>query len=189
MSALTEAQRVRRRQQARDAIEKGLRDSQDAWGQTPPRLDWAADIAVASLGELAAEILVDGTMMRSFTLKGGVPTLELEPASEILTLFVAAMRGFLGSHRAENYVETEVTFPSVSMDVGDGAVGDAYTLTVQRRSHPTPHGFRQRAERERDTILRVVSTYVTDCNSPEGPNASDLVRRLEAAGFPLPDGK
>jgi hypothetical protein len=153
---LTEDQRAARRQQARDAIEQGLRDSHHIWHQTPSRLDWAADYALDALGDLAAEILVDGTMMRSLTMKDGVATLELEPASEILTIFVASMRGVLDGHGAENYAETEFNTPSsVSMDLQDGQnPEDSYTVTIQRRRRPTPHEFRLTAERERDAAHR-----------------------------------
>lgn len=134
---LTEAQREERRARARTAIESGLRDTVDAWHQTPPRLDWAADAALDALGDLAAEILVDGTMMRSLTIRDGVATLELAEATELVQIFAAGMRGVLVGNGASNYVEMEMV---------DGATGDAFTVTVQRRGNPTPHQFRQQAE-------------------------------------------
>ncbi|MCX5112187.1 hypothetical protein OOK13_40370 [Streptomyces sp. NBC_00378] len=137
MTDLTEAQREERRTRARDTIERGLRDAADVWHQTPPRLDWAADAALDALGDLAAEILVDGTMMRSLTIKDGVATLELAEATEMVRIFAAGMRGCLDGHDASNYVEMEMT---------DGETGQGYTVTVQRRKCPTPHQFRQQAE-------------------------------------------
>ncbi|MFB6813076.1 hypothetical protein ACFCV8_00815 [Streptomyces sp. NPDC056347] len=134
---LSEEQREERRARARTAIETGLRNTLDAWHQSPPRLDWAADAALDALGDLAAEILVDGTMMRSLTIKDGVATLELAEATEMVRIFAAGMRGCLDGHGASNYVEMEMT---------DGATGDAFTVTVQRRECPTPHQFRQQAE-------------------------------------------
>lgn len=62
MTDLTKEQRVERRQRALSLIEAELRATLDTWHQTPPRLDWAAAIALGALGDLAAEILVDGTM-------------------------------------------------------------------------------------------------------------------------------
>ncbi|MCW2900737.1 MAG: hypothetical protein JWO67_3002, partial [Streptosporangiaceae bacterium] len=144
-----------------------------------------------ALGDLAAEILVDGTMMRSLTMKDGVATLELEPASEILTIFVASMRGVLDGYGAENYAETEFnTPPSVSMDLQDGQnPQDSYTVTIQRRRQPTPHEFRLTAERERDAAHRELVRIEEGIRAaidrdreqfPEGPEAQARLGLLTA---------
>ncbi|MGW0550526.1 hypothetical protein [Streptomyces altiplanensis] len=172
---LTEAQREKRRTQARDIIETRLRETWPAWRRPgrKPAFGLAADIALDSLGELAAEILVDGTMMRALTIKDGVATLELAEATEMVRIFAAGMRGCLDGHGASNYVEMEMV---------DGTTGDAYTVTVQRRSRPTPHQFRQQAEQARDEVLRLVSEWA---RSSEGRDV--LVEDLERAGYPLPE--
>lgn len=131
---LTEEQREQRRTRARTTIETAIANAPHAETATPAEL---ADIALDSLGELAAEILVDGTMMRSLTIKDGAATLELAEATEMVRIFAAGMRGCLDGHGASNYVEMEMT---------DGATGQGYTVTVQRRECPTPHQFRQQAE-------------------------------------------
>ena len=179
---LTETQREERRTRARNAIETRLRETWSAWRRPgrKPNLALAADIALDSLGELAAEILVDGTMMRSLTMKDGVAALELDQATELVKLWVAGMRGVLDGYGAENYVEMEMTAPSVSMDVSSG--GDAYTVTIQRRARMTPHAFRQKAERERDRILHIVADWH---RSSEGRDV--LAEDLAGAGFPLAD--
>ncbi|MFJ4887736.1 hypothetical protein [Streptomyces sp. NPDC088731] len=163
MTELTEAQREQRRQQARDTIETRLRETWPAWRRPArtPNFSLAADIALDSLGELAAEILVDSTMMRSLTIKDGVATLELAEATEMVRIFAAGMRGVLDGHGASNYVEMEMT---------DGATGDAFTVTVQRRSNPTPHQFRQQAEArvvELEETLKQIWHLHKD--SPMGP--------------------
>ncbi|MFF8610838.1 hypothetical protein ACF06X_33570 [Streptomyces sp. NPDC015346] len=151
MAELTELQRAQRRQQARTAIETAIANAPGAETASPAVL---ADHALDALGDLAAEILVDGTMMRSLTIKDGIVTLELEEATEILKVYVAAMRGVLDGYGAENYVETEMTAPSVSMDLRDGSNPmDSYTVTIQRRTRPTPHEFRQRAEARLAAVL------------------------------------
>lgn len=166
MSAeLTETQRARRRKQARDAMETALRATYSDWGtRTPPALDTAADIALDSLGELAAEILTDGTMLRGLEIVNGVATLSIEPATEILKIFVASMRGVLDGHGAENYLETEMSAPSVAMDVSDGSNPmDSYTVTIQRRQNPTPHQFRQQAEtraKKAEAAIERVRTWI-----------------------------
>ncbi|MFJ3283342.1 hypothetical protein [Streptomyces halstedii] len=139
MNELTEEQREARRTRARDLIQDRLTETWPAWRRPgrKPNLPLAADIALDSLGELAAEILVDGTMMRSLTIRDGVATLELAEASEMVQIFAAGMRGVLDGHGASNYVEMEMT---------DGQTGQGYTVTVQRRECPTPHQFRQQAE-------------------------------------------
>ncbi|MER6249431.1 hypothetical protein [Streptomyces griseorubiginosus] len=149
MTELTEAQRERRRKQAHTAIQNALAASWTEWRRTGRKPDFtaAAHYAMDGLGDLAAEILSDGTMLKALTVQDGVVTLETEPARELLLVLVASMRTMLDSYGAENYLETEVTAPSVSMDVRDGQNPmDAYTVTIQRRTRPTPHEFRQKAE-------------------------------------------
>ncbi|MGW9437976.1 hypothetical protein [Streptomyces sp. NPDC055607] len=184
MPDLTEAQRADRRRQARNAIETAIANAPIAETATPAEL---ADYVLDALGDLAAEILVDGTMMRSLTIKDGVVTLELSEATEILKVYVAAMRGVLDGYGAENYVETEMTAPSVSMDLRHGPdPRDSYTVTIQRRTGTTPHQFRERAERQRDDVLRIVTEYVVESNDVGGLDCNDLADRLRAAGHPLP---
>ncbi|RSS32566.1 hypothetical protein [Streptomyces sp. WAC08241] len=182
MPELTEPQRATRRKQARNAIETAIANSPAS--ANPAEL---ADRAFEALGDLAAEILVDGTMMRSLTIKDGVATLELSEATEILKIFVASMRGILDGYGAENYVETEMTAPSVSMDLRHGPdPRDSYTVTIQRRTSPTPHQFRERAEQQRNDVLRIVTEYVVESNDIGGIDCNDLANRLRAAGHPLP---
>ncbi|WP_327162835.1 hypothetical protein [Streptomyces zaomyceticus] len=184
-TSLTEQQRVARRKQAHAAIETAIANHPGAGTAPASEL---ADYALDALGDLAAEILIDGTMMRSLTIKNGVATLELSEATEILTIYVAAMRGVLDGYGAENYVETEFSAPSVSMDLRHGTdPRDSYTVTIQRRTGITPHQFRERAERQRDEVLRIVTEYVVESNDVGGLDCNDLTDRLTAAGYPLPD--
>ncbi|MGW1814103.1 hypothetical protein ACWCQM_11155 [Streptomyces sp. NPDC002125] len=156
MTELTDEQREERRTRTRDLIEQRLTETWPAWRRPgrKPNLTLAADIALDSLGELAAEILVDGTMVRALTIKDGVATLELDEATEMVRIFAAGMRGVLDGHGASNYVEMEMT---------DGATGQGYTVTVQRRECPTPHQFRQQAEARADrlaaTLREVLDTF------------------------------
>ncbi|MEU0783478.1 hypothetical protein ABZ341_18130 [Streptomyces sp. NPDC006173] len=188
MTELTDKQRYDRRLKAARAITAALRESHHEWHRLNDG-DWRllGDIAMDALGDMAAEILTDGTMLRSLTIRDGVATLDLEPATEILKIFVASMRGVLDGYGAENYVETEMSAPSVSMDLrsGDNPL-DSYTVTIQRRVKPTPHEFRQRAERARDAVLRIVSDWCVESNENGGIDAGDLAWRLEEAGHPLP---
>lgn len=144
--------RAERREQAHQAITEALRHTWPEWRTRlrVPDFELLAAIALDGLGDLAAEILADGTLMKALHIENGVATLETEPARELLLAMVAAMRSFLDEHEAENYVEAEARRPSLSMDVQDGQTGEAYTFTVQRRYRPTPHEFRVQAERERD---------------------------------------
>jgi hypothetical protein len=145
---LTEKQKAARRKKAASLIADALRHSHHEWHRLNDG-DWRlmGDTAVDALGDLAAEILTDGTMLRSLTIQDGVATLDLKPATEILKIFVASMRGVLDGYGAENYLETEMQAPSVSMDLRDGDNPmDSYTVIIQRRTRPTPHEFRQKAE-------------------------------------------
>ncbi|MGW2725531.1 hypothetical protein [Streptomyces sp. NPDC001492] len=147
---LTQEQRDRRWKQAHTAISNALAASWTEWRRTGRRPDFAkaADHAMDGLGDLAAEILTDGTMMKALTVKDGVVTVELDEARWYLELYVASMRAVLDDCGAENYAEIYYeTAPSVSMDLRDGhKPTDSYTLTLQRRTNPTPHEFRLKAE-------------------------------------------
>jgi len=146
---LTNAQRERRSKQAHTAISNALAASWTEWRRTGRKPDFtkAADHAMNGLGDLAAEILADGTLLKALNIQDGVATLETEPARELFLVLVASMREMLDSYGAENYLETEITAPSVSLDMRDGQnPTDAYTVTIQRRERPTPHEFRQKAE-------------------------------------------
>lgn len=147
---LTQEQRDRRAKQARTAIQNALAASWTDWRRTGRKPDFtkAADYAMDALGDLAAEILVDGTMLKALTIKDGVVTVELDEARWYLQLYVASMRAVLDHEGAKNYAEVYYeTAPSVSMDLCDGSnPTDAYTLTLQRRTKPTPHEFRLKAE-------------------------------------------
>ncbi|MFB9558591.1 hypothetical protein, partial [Streptomyces roseoviridis] len=172
MPELTEAQRARRREHARDAIETAIANAPGADAATPAEL---ADLALDALGDLAAEILTDGTMMRALTIQNGVATLELEPATEILKIFVASMRGILDGYGAENYVETEMTAPSVSMDLRHGPdPRDSYTVTIQRRTGTTPHQFRLKAEENLATVLHVLAHWIEQIKDGHDTDIDDL---------------
>lgn len=148
---LTQEQRDRRWKQAHTAIQNALAASWTEWRRTGRKPDYAkaADYAMDGLGDLAAEILVDGTMLKALTVKDGVVTVELDEAHWYLKLYVASMRAVLDDTGAENYAEIYYeTAPSVSMDLrdGDNPRVDNYTLTLQRRTKPTPHEARMKAE-------------------------------------------
>ncbi|KQX27507.1 hypothetical protein ASD97_24715 [Streptomyces sp. Root63] len=161
---LTEEQREERRTRARDLIEERLTETWPAWRRPgrKPNLPLAADIALDALGDLAAELLVDGTMMRALTIRDGVATLELAEATEMVRIFAAGMRGVLDG--ATNYVEMEMT---------DGSTGEGFTVTVRRRERPTPHELRQQAEArvEELTAELAVARQLLGTTTSAGPAA------------------
>lgn len=186
MTDLTEAQRERRRKQAHTAITNALAASWTEWRRTGRKPDFttAAHYAMDGLGDLAAEILADGTMLKALTVKDGVATIETEPARELFLALVASMRQMLDSYGAENYLETEVTAPSVSMDVRDGQNPmDAYTVTIQRRTRPTPHEFRQRADARVAAVLAecdAIENQVHGQHDEDDDGMREAVRRIRA---------
>ena len=185
---LTQEQRDRRWKQAHTAIQNALAASWTEWRRTGRRPDFtkAADHAMDGLGDLAAEILADGTMMKALTVKDGEICLDLDPATEMLKLWVASMRGVLRGHGAENYVEHEMHAPAVSMDLRDSDTPhDSYTVTVQRRERPTPHQFRLRAEENLLTVMHVIQHWVDQVKDGEDPHVDQLTRALQRAGHPV----
>ncbi|TQE33135.1 hypothetical protein [Streptomyces ipomoeae] len=188
MTELSQAERDQRVAQAEQAIEAALADSWRYWRRWGRRPDFhaAALWAVGGLGDLAAEILVDGTMMRSLTAKDGVLTLDLESARDIVKLFVATMHGMLDGHGATNYLETDFTVRgSLSMDVRCADHPDqAYTVTIQKRSHPTPHELRQAAEQRLEAVLTECEQLEAELglvHTTDAANARGAIRRIRAA--------
>jgi len=167
---LTDEQREARRTRTRDLIEARLTETWPAWRRPgrKPNLALAADIALDSLGDLAAEILVDGTMLRALTIRDGVATLELGEATEMVRIFAAGMRGVLDGNGASNYVEMEMT---------DGKTGEGFTVTVRRRERPTPHEFRQQAEAKVAELEKQLAEYepLNPQQCPAGKHADWLV--------------
>ncbi|MET8841475.1 hypothetical protein ABZW67_15445 [Streptomyces rubiginosohelvolus] len=174
---LTEEQREARRTRARDLIEERLTETWPAWRRPgrKPNLTLAADIALDALGDLAAEILVDGTMMRALTIRNGVATLELAEATEMVRIFAAGMRGALDG--ATNYVEMEMT---------DGSTGEGFTVTVRRRERPTPHELRQQAEAKVTDLEAQLAEYevMNPQQCPAGKHADWLVDSEHAHACP-----
>lgn len=93
-----------------------------------------------------AQHYVDDTHLRSMDFRNGA-VMKLKPAQDMAALWVAAAKTMLGD--AENYSETEVGLPSVSMDVKLAGEFEMFTLTVQRARKITPHEARLRAEEQR----------------------------------------
>lgn len=183
---LTQEQRDRRWKQAHTAIQNALAASWTEWRRTGRRPDFtkAADHAMDGLADLAAEILSDGTMMKALTVKDGEVCLELDPANDMLKVWVAAMRGILHGHGAENYVEHEMHAPAVSMDLRDSDTPhDSYTVTVQRRERPTPHEFRLRAEARVAAVLSecdALEAEVYGQHDEDDDGIREAVRRIRA---------
>lgn len=111
-----------------------------------------ADAALAEIDDEAinrmAQHYIDETHIKALEIRNGA-NLELQPAQDMVALWVASARTMLGD--AENYSETPVGLPSsVSMDVKLAGEVEMFTLTVQRAGRLTPHQARVKAEQERD---------------------------------------
>ncbi|MFK0288291.1 hypothetical protein ACIQVL_48640 [Streptomyces sp. NPDC090499] len=189
---LTQEQRDRRWKQAHTAIQNALAASWTEWRRTgawnhKPDFTKAANHAMDGLGDLAAEILADGTMMKALTIKDGVATLELAEAHWYLKLYVASMRAVLDDTGADNYVEISYeTAPKVSLDLRDGDnPTDNYTLTLQRRTKPTPHEFRLRAEENLAAVMHVIEHWVDQVKDGDDVHVDELTRALQRVGHPV----
>lgn len=184
---LTQEQRDRRARQAHTAITNALTASWTEWRRPGRKPDFtkAADYIMDALGDLAAEILSDGTMLKALTVKDGEVCLDLEPATDMLKLFVATMRGVLHGYGAENYVETEMQAPSLSMDLRDSDTPyDSYTVTIQRREGTTPHEFRRKTEARIASVLaecEAIEREVYGQHDEDDDGMREAVRRIRMA--------
>lgn len=120
-----------------------------------------------------AQHYVDDTRIRAMEFRNGAE-MKLKPAQDMAAMWVAAAKTMLGD--AENYTETEVGLPSVSMDVKLAGEYEMFTLTVQRARKLTPHQARQRAEEQRDdaralakALFEVVREFVGDWDDTLDP--------------------
>jgi hypothetical protein len=104
----------------------------------------------AVLTEAAAERFIADqlakTGLKALDFRNGM-SMEVEPARELVALWVGAARAMLGD--APNYSETRVEIP-VEMVVGVAEDPQRYAFTLQRVGRLTPHEARLRAEKERD---------------------------------------
>jgi hypothetical protein len=87
------------------------------------------------------------TNLRSMEFRNGA-TMQLEPARELVALWVGASRALLDG--AENYSETTVTF-------GIPEDPQRYAFVVQKAGKLTPHEARRKAEAERDELQKEVN--------------------------------
>lgn len=108
---------------------------------------YLADAVLAAIDDEAVERMaqhyVDDTHLQAVEFRNGME-MKLKPARDMVALWVAAAKTMLGE--AENYSETEVRLPSMSMDVKVAEEFEMFTLTVQRARKPTPHDLRRLAE-------------------------------------------
>jgi hypothetical protein len=138
--------------------------------------------------------------IRSMEIRDGAIDLDMKPAAEATAMWVGIARTMLGD--APNYTETAFDGPAperdheglLEMRVGVPELPERYTFTLQRVGFGklTPHEARQRAEAERDDVLRMVAQWCTETangpqNAPARDAAADLAFRLEQAGHTLPE--
>lgn len=116
----------------------------------------AAEQAAAELEaegvERMADRFMEQTKIRAMEIRGGMD-LDLEPARELVALWVGAARGMLGD--APNYTETPIEAPTdndpkVSMEVKLAGEIDRYAFVLQRVGKVTPHQARMQAEERAD---------------------------------------
>lgn len=100
----------------------------------------------AVLQEAAAQQWIDKqlaeTGLKAMDFRNGM-TMELEPAREMVALWVGAARAMLGD--APNYTETPIEKP-VEMEVKVAESPERFAFTLQRVGKLTPHEARQKAE-------------------------------------------
>ena len=130
--------------------------------------------------------------IRAAEYRNGTATMELEPAREMVAMWVGACRGLIGA--GPNYSETVLTDhlanrgDKVEMSVKVAESTDKYVITVQRDSFAaiTPHEARVRAEKQRDDLVKAVWKWIADVNDGAGYDSGDLGWTLEQMGFPPP---
>lgn len=155
-----------------------------------------AQIAVeAVLDDAVAQRWISEQMaqvgIKAAEFRNGTATMDLEPAREMVAMWVGACRGLIGV--GPNYSETILTDrvdhlasvgDKVEMGVKVAESTDRYIITVQRDAFGTlsPHEARVRAE---EAIAKVWK-WIADVNDGAGYDSGDLGWTLEKSGFPPP---
>lgn len=162
----------------------------------------------AADAQIAAEALLDDAVaqrwvteqmaqvgIKAAEFREGTMTMDLEPAREMVAMWVGACRGLIGV--GPNYSETILTDrvdhlanrgDKVEMGVKVAESTDKYIITVQRDAFDavTPHEARVRAEKQRDDLVETVWKWICDVNDGAGYDSGDLAHSLETLGHPAP---
>lgn len=161
--------------------------------------DDAQTVVEALLEDAVAQRWVTEQMaqvgIRAAEYRNGTAMMELEPAREMVAMWVGACRGLIGT--GPNYSETVLTDrvdhlanrgDKVEMGVKVAESTDKYVITVQRDAFDaiTPHEARVRAEKQRDDLVKKVWKWIADVNDGAGYDTGDLGWTLEQMGFPPP---
>ncbi|MFD0851353.1 hypothetical protein ACFQ07_03945, partial [Actinomadura adrarensis] len=98
--------------------------------------------------EKMADRFMERTRIRSMDFQNGM-SMDLEPARELVAIWVGVARGMLGD--APNYSETLVEPPTdddpkLTMEVKLAGELERYAFTLQRVGRVTPHQARMQAE-------------------------------------------
>lgn len=133
------------------------------------------------LAQHAGEAVARQTTLRGMTVEEGAVVLELGLPRELVIAFVHAAREMLGD--AENYCETRIDFPSVSMEVKAAGEWERYALVVQRAGKLTPHEARRRAEAERDAMSQMLRAMARRVGEQRAGAQDCYARRYTAEQF------
>jgi len=159
----------------------------------------AQQVAEALLEDAVAQRWITEQMsqisIRALEYRNGEATMDLEPARELVAMWVGACRGLIGT--GPNYSETVLTDrvdhlanrgDKVEMGVKVAESTDKYIITVQRDAFGTltPHEARMKAEARLEELVRTVWKWIADVNDGAGYDTGDLGYALEKLGHPAP---
>lgn len=132
--------------------------------------------------------------VRAMEYRNGAVSMDLEPARDLVAIWVGACRGLIGA--GPNYSETVLTDnlahtgDKIKMGVKVAESPDKYVITVQRDAFDaiTPHQARLNAEKKLADLVRVVWKHIADVNDGAGFDVDDLGFAISQMGYlPPPD--
>lgn len=132
--------------------------------------------------------------VRAMEYRNGAVSMDLEPARDLVAIWVGACRGLIGA--GPNYSETVLTDnlahtgDKIEMGVKVAESPDKYVITVQRDAFDTitPHQARLNAEEKLTDLVRVVWKHIADVNDGAGFDVDDLGFAISQMGhLPPPD--
>jgi hypothetical protein len=152
------------------------------------------EIAESFLSDAVAQVWVNRqlgeTSVKMLDFRNGL-AMDLEPAQELVALFVGMCRGLLGN--APNYSETVMDHlprvgDQIEQTVKVAESPDRYVITVKRDAPGamSPHQAREKAEKQRDDLVAAVWDHIASVNDGAGFDVDDLGWKLTQMGFPPP---
>lgn len=134
---------------------------------------WPATVEVEKLRERVAELEPFEPQLREMNMGPGGWSMTITQAKGASAGFVAAAKGMLDGHGADNYVEQEIFL---------GETRERYLIIYVRPDGKTPHQLRRDAEAETEKLRAELAKAQRQADT-----LAAVIRHLDDSGRPIPE--